>query len=64
MAEKIKAINNRVPIPLITGWNVELNKSEMKDNWIDFVVQKPFEMNQILELVQEGMVLRYQFKAA
>ncbi len=64
VAEKIKAINDSVPIALITGWNVELNKSGMKDNWIDFVVQKPFEMNQILKLVQEGMVLRDQFKAA
>ena len=66
VAEKIKAINDRVPIALITGWNVELNinMSEMKSNWIDFVVQKPFEMNQILKLVQEGMVLRDQFKAA
>ena len=66
VAEKIKAINDSVPIALITGWNVELNinKSEMKGNWIDFVVQKPFEMNQILKLVQEGMVLRNQIKAA
>ena len=66
VAEKIKAINDSVPIALITGWNVELNinKSEMKDDWIDFVVQKPFEINQILKLVQEGMVLRDQFKAA
>jgi len=66
VAEKIKGINDRVPIALITGWNVELNinMSEMKDAWIDFVVQKPFEMNQILKLVQEGMVLRDQFKAA
>jgi len=64
VAEKIKAINDKVPIALITGWNVELNKSGMQDNWIDFVVQKPFEMNQILKLVQEGMVLRDRFKAA
>ena len=65
VAEKIKAINDRVPIALITGWNVELNinMSEMKDDWIDFVVQKPFEINQILKLVQEGMVLRDKIKA-
>ncbi len=66
VAEKIKTINDSVPIALITGWNVELNinKSEMKDDWIDFVVQKPFEINQILKLVQEGMVLKEQFEAA
>jgi FixJ family two-component response regulator len=66
VAEKIKAINDSVPIALITGWNVELsiNMSEMKNDRVDFVVQKPFEINQILKLVQEGMVLRDQFKAA
>ena len=65
VAEKIKAINDSVPIALITGWNLELNinMSVMLEDWIDFVVQKPFETNQILKLVQEGMVLRDQLKA-
>jgi len=36
----------------------------MKADWIDFFVQKPFEINQILKLVQEGMVLRDEIKVA
>ena len=65
VAEKIKTINDSVPIALITGWNLELNinMSEMLEDWIDFVVQKPFKMEQILNLVQEGMILRDQLKA-
>jgi hypothetical protein len=35
----------------------------MLEDWIDFVVQKPFKMEQILNLVQEGMILRDQLKA-
>ena len=64
VAEKIKGINGRVPVALITGWNVKLEESEMKDKYIDLVIQKPFEIHQVLRLVQEGMELRDRFKAA
>ena len=64
VAEKIKAINDGVPIALITGWNVELNGSEMREKGVDLIAYKPFEVNQVLKLVQEGMVLKEQFKAA
>ena len=63
VTEKIKSINDKVPAALITGWNVKLDESEMNDCRINFVVQKPFKMEQILNLVQEGMLLRDQLKA-
>jgi FixJ family two-component response regulator len=63
VAEKVKSINGRVPVVLITGWNVELKASEIKDKWVDLIVQKPFEMDQVLNVVQEGMILRDRFKA-
>ena len=63
VTEKIKSINDKVPVALITGWNVKLDESEMNDCRINFVVQKPFKMEQILNLVQEGMTLRDQLKA-
>ena len=63
VTEKIKSINDKVPVALITGWNVKLDESEMNDCRINFVVQKPFKMEQILNLVQEGMILRDQLKA-
>jgi len=64
VAEKVKGINKRVPVALITGWNIELNESEMRKSGVDLLVYKPFEVNQVLRLVQEGMVLRDLFKAA
>jgi PAS domain S-box-containing protein len=63
VTEKIKSINDKVPVALITGWNIKLDESEMNDSRINFVVQKPFKMEQILNLVQEGMILRDQLKA-
>jgi len=64
VAEKIKSINGRVPVALITGWNIKLEKSEMKDKYVDLVIQKPFEIHQVLRLVQEGIELRDRFNAA
>ena len=63
VAEKVKRINRKVPIALITGWNVALDGSEMNDSGINLVIHKPFKMEQVLKLVQEGMILRDQLKA-
>jgi FixJ family two-component response regulator len=57
----VKNINGKVPVALITGWNVKMEKSEMEDCGISLVIQKPFKMEQVLTLVQEGIVLRERF---
>ena len=64
VAERIKGINRKVPIALITGWNVDLEESEMTSSCIDLIIKKPFAVDQVLRLVQEGMELRERFKAA
>jgi FixJ family two-component response regulator len=62
VAEKVKSINGRVPVVLISGWNIELQESEVKDKWVDLIIQKPFGVDQVLNIAQEGMVLRDRFK--
>jgi CheY-like chemotaxis protein len=64
VAETIKSINDKTPVAVITGWNVELDKKEMKERGVNFIAHKPFEVDQILNLVSEGMELRKQFEAA
>jgi len=64
VAEKVKNINGRIPVAIITGWNIEINESEMKDKRVDLIIHKPFEINRIIRLVKEGMILRDSFKAA
>jgi len=63
VAEKIKSIEEKVPVALITGWNIVLKESELQKSGVDLVVQKPFEVNQVLRLVQEGLMLRDKFTA-
>ena len=63
VAEKVKSINDKVPVVLITGWNVALDALAMNDSGVSLVIHKPFKMEQVLNLVQEGMILRDQHKA-
>lgn len=64
VAEGVKGINRKVPVALITGWNVNLKESEMRKGGVDFIIRKPFEISQVHQLVQDGMILREKFKAA
>jgi signal transduction histidine kinase/AmiR/NasT family two-component response regulator len=54
----LKGINPKVPVALITGWGVELNKDKMKESGIDLVVSKPFNFDQVVRLVSEAMELK------
>jgi DNA-binding NtrC family response regulator len=64
VAEEIKRIGRRVPVAIITGWDVNIMESELKEKAISFVIQKPFQVKQVLGLVKEGVLLKEQFKAA
>jgi len=57
-SRKVKSINGRVPVVLLTGWEVTFTNEELRDKWVDLVIKKPFEVNQVLGVVQQGMELR------
>jgi len=58
VSRAIKGMNSKVPIAMITGWGMELNKEKMSESGIDLVVSKPFNFDQIIELVSEAMDLK------
>ena len=58
VGKTIKGLNPKVPIAMITGWGVELNKEKMNESGIDLVVSKPFNFDQVIELVSEAMELK------
>jgi signal transduction histidine kinase len=49
----LKKMNPRVPIALITGWGIELQKDKLQESGIDVVVSKPFSFDQISQVVSE-----------
>ncbi len=58
VAKEIKKISKKTPVALITGWEVKLNDSELKKSGVDLVINKPFRVEQVVRLVQDGMALR------
>ena len=63
VAKKIKTINDKVPIVLVTGWYVEIEDDEKRTNHVDRVIQKPFQVEQVLSTVQEMMGTEERCKA-
>lgn len=58
VARTIKKIAPEVIIAVITGWGTELDQSELDKNGVDIVVNKPFRVQQILNMVQEAREMR------
>ena len=53
MAEKIKNINNKIPIVLVTAWAMDYSECELRSRGIDHIVKKPYHDMQLLQLVRE-----------
>jgi signal transduction histidine kinase/ActR/RegA family two-component response regulator len=58
VGKAIKGINPKVPIAMITGWGVELDREKMRESGIDLIVSKPFNFDQVIHLVSEAMELK------
>jgi len=55
VAEEIKKVNGKIPIALITGWRVPPDEYGLRKSGIDLVINKPFKVEEVLKLVQEGL---------
>ena len=53
VAEAVKKIREDTPVVMITGSTLQLEASELKKSGVDFVVTKPFRIDQVLGLVQK-----------
>ena len=62
VAKEIKRINDKTPVALITGWQIHLKNAEMKDKGVDLCINKPFKVDQLLQLVQEGMEVKEMYQ--
>jgi len=51
----IKKISPHTPVGMITGWGTEMSQSQMEEYGLDFFISKPFDFNQIMNVVTETM---------
>jgi len=53
VCQAVKRISPELPVGMITGWGAEVDHEKMEENGLDFVISKPFDLNQILNVVAE-----------
>lgn len=63
VSKEIKKIADKTPVALITGWVVDPKEPEMRESGVDFIINKPFQMDQLLRLVQDGMAIKERGKS-
>ncbi len=51
VAKSIKSKIPQIPIALITGWGTDLDEEKIKESGVDWIIGKPFQVNDILETV-------------
>ena len=58
VASTIKKSAPGVIIAVITGWGTQLDQTELDKNGVDIVVNKPFRVQQILDMVREAREIK------
>jgi CheY-like chemotaxis protein len=58
VGKMIKGMNPKVPVAMITGWGVELDREKLNESGIDLIISKPFNFDQVIDLVSEAMELK------
>ncbi len=55
VARRVKAISPKTPVILITGWGVSAEVTEAKRRGVDYVLPKPFEFEELSELISKAL---------
>jgi len=58
VGKALKKINPKIPVVMITGWGMELDREKMGHEGIDFIISKPFNFDQITQLVSEALEVK------
>jgi DNA-binding response OmpR family regulator len=48
----IKTRTPQLPVALITGWGTNLDEKKIEESGVDWIIGKPFQVNEILETVK------------
>ncbi len=64
VANAVKKESQSTPVVLFTGWGVKLDQEDAKRQSVDRFISKPFNMEQILNLVSELLAQRKEQKVS
>ncbi|NQU68612.1 MAG: response regulator [Candidatus Marinimicrobia bacterium] len=55
VAEKVKKISSQIPVVLLSGWHVDLQKDPELRNLVDFSITKPFQIEVIQQTINKAV---------
>ncbi len=55
VSKKIKEISSHVPVVFITGWGNQLSSSQLKECGVDYVLTKPFKIEEISAIIKKAI---------
>ena len=55
VSKAVKEKKPDVPVIVITGWGVDPDPDKMKDSKVDFVINKPFQIDQLEKIIKDLM---------
>jgi len=54
LATKVKALSPETPVIIITGWGITVDSDKMKQAGVDFILHKPFRLEQLSDLISKA----------
>ncbi len=58
VAKRVKAQSPSTAVALITGWGTQLDEAIIHEKGVDFIVSKPFRIEEVRQLVNRAMTIR------
>jgi nitrogen-specific signal transduction histidine kinase/CheY-like chemotaxis protein len=55
VAKKVKEINDKIPVALITGYQISSETENLQGKGVDFILYKPFHITEVQKLVAQGI---------
>ena len=55
VSKKIKDMSSQVPVVFITGWGNQLSSSQLKECGVDYVLTKPFKIEEISAIIKKAI---------
>ena len=58
VASAVKAADLQTPVILMTGWGTTLVEEEVRKKGVDFIISKPFQLEEMKRVLHQVLVQR------
>jgi len=60
VSRQIKELKPEVPVVMITGWGANFEEEELKKNGVDYLLAKPFRLEQLTETIERILLAKFK----